>query len=76
MPWRGVFLENLAEGAPVRSAAQRAGVARSTVYAHRSSDTEFAEAWDDAYEAGNRTSLSCPAFTAVPPSIAATQTPG
>ncbi len=52
-PWRGVFLDNLAEGATVRAAAQQAGVARSTVYAHRAADAEFAEAWDDAYEAGN-----------------------
>jgi hypothetical protein len=52
-PWRHAFLDSLAEGAPVRAAAQRAGVARSTVYAHRDTDPEFAEAWDDAYMAGN-----------------------
>ena len=52
-PWRQVFLDNLAEGAPVRAAAQRAEVGRSTVYERRTTDAEFAEAWDDAYEAGN-----------------------
>jgi len=50
--WRQVFLDNLAEGATIRMAAQRAGVARSTAYAHRDADADFAEGWDDAYEAG------------------------
>jgi Bacteriophage Sf6, terminase small subunit-like len=46
------FLEALAAGATVSRAAQAAGYARPTLYKFRAADVEFAQAWDDALEAG------------------------
>lgn len=45
---RAVFLKVLARTGKVEHAAQRAGIPRSTAYAHRKLDAEFARAWDDA----------------------------
>ena len=48
--WTGAFLEALAEGATVTTAAKAAGVGRATAYDRRKLDKEFASAWDDAVE--------------------------
>ncbi len=49
---RAKFISSLAEGASITEAAKSAGVCRMTVYRLRESDPDFAEAWDDALEAG------------------------
>jgi hypothetical protein len=50
--WKPVFLAHLREMPVVTPAAEKAGVDRSTVYAARQVDPEFAAAWDSAMEAG------------------------
>ncbi|MCZ4315159.1 terminase [Comamonadaceae bacterium G21597-S1] len=47
-----VFLVELHCGETVRDAARTACVARCTAYRWRDDDAEFAEAWDDAIDAG------------------------
>ena len=47
-----VLLVELHAGETVRDAAQTACVARCTAYRWRDGDPEFAEAWDDAIDAG------------------------
>lgn len=47
-----VFLVELHCGETVRDAARTACVARCTAYRWRDDDPEFAEAWDDAIDAG------------------------
>ncbi len=47
-----LFLSALAEGLTVSGACKRAGIARTTAYAHRRDNPIFAEAWDDASAAG------------------------
>ena len=49
---RATFLEVLAHGSPVSVAARAAGRSRSTLYAARDADEEFAAAWRDAWEEG------------------------
>ena len=48
--WRAVFLAEMAASGAVSSAATRAGVGRTFVYAQRAADPAFAAAWDDALE--------------------------
>lgn len=43
--WKPVWLEAFGEYGTVYHACKAAGVGRSTVYRHRESDAEFAEAW-------------------------------
>lgn len=45
--WAPAFLEAFEATGLVIEAAQRAGVARSTVYKHRAEDEEFATAWQE-----------------------------
>jgi hypothetical protein len=47
---RALFLEHLAKTANVSASARAAGFDRSTAYAHRQADPEFAAQWDDALE--------------------------
>ena len=47
-----VFLVELNAGETVRDAARTACVGRATIYRWRDDDEEFAEAWDDAIDAG------------------------
>jgi hypothetical protein len=49
---RALFLAALAQGHTVTAAARTAAVPRSTAYAWRESDPEFAKQWEDAYNAG------------------------
>lgn len=49
---RATFLQALAEGHTVSTAARTAGVARTTAYEVRAVDREFAAAWDVALEDG------------------------
>jgi hypothetical protein len=51
--WKTIFLQVLARGSTVESAAQAAGVHRATAYAHRKTDKQFAELWDHALESGS-----------------------
>src|SRR5262249_8027880 len=46
------LLASLAEGNSVARAAADAGVGRTTAYEWREADAAFAQAWDDAVEAG------------------------
>ena len=46
------FLDALRDGETVVDAALKAGVNRDAFYRRRKADTEFASAWDDAYERG------------------------
>lgn len=46
------FLEGLRGGKSVSGAAKYAGASRASVYRWREDDTEFAAAWDDAYNTG------------------------
>jgi hypothetical protein len=46
------FLEQIAAGGSVTSAARSIGIGRSTVYQWRDADVAFAQAWDDAVECG------------------------
>lgn len=48
------FVEHLADGGTVSKAASAASICRKTAYNWRESDKEFAEAWDDAIEAGTQ----------------------
>lgn len=48
--WKTVFLQELNKAPNVSAACDVAGVSRKTAYAHRQSDPEFGEAWDDAIE--------------------------
>lgn len=49
---RAKFLEAIADGKSVTSACEIAGFARFVAYDWRKVDPEFAQAWDDAVEAG------------------------
>lgn len=49
---RAAFLAVLAKGYSVTAAVETAGLARSTVYAWRESDPDFAKAWAEAEESG------------------------
>ena len=49
---REAFLMGLSLGDSVKSSCERAKVTRKTVYQWRKQDEEFAEAWDEALEAG------------------------
>lgn len=51
-PWRNLFLQSLREWPVVQHACERVGIERSTAYRTRHADEEFAQAWDDAMEAG------------------------
>jgi hypothetical protein len=44
------FLERLAEGGNVMSAASAVGITRATAYAARERDEAFADSWDEALE--------------------------
>lgn len=46
------FLEHLEKGFSVTMACKSVGIARSTVYAHRKANADFAAEWEDAVEAG------------------------
>lgn len=46
------FLQQLRRGTSVTGAAIAAGYTRSCVYDYRKKDEAFAQAWDDAWEAG------------------------
>lgn len=48
--WKPAWLEAFGEYGTVYHACKAAGVGRSTVYRHRESDAEFAEAWAAAEE--------------------------
>ncbi len=47
-PWAGAFVALIGQGVGISEAARRLGVARSTIYAARVSDPNFAERWDAA----------------------------
>jgi hypothetical protein len=47
-----IFLAALDEGCSIAGACERAVIARSTAYAWRRDDPDFAEAWDSAVETG------------------------
>jgi transposase-like protein len=49
---RGAFLTAISAGQSVSAACRAAGIARSAVYTWRKDDAEFADAWDEAIEAG------------------------
>lgn len=49
---REQFLDGLAQGLSVASAAQAAGLARGTLYRWRAQSKSFHKAWQDAYDAG------------------------
>lgn len=51
-PWRDAFLAALAELPIVQNACNTVGIERCTAYRARKADPSFAEAWDDAMEAG------------------------
>jgi hypothetical protein len=51
-PWREPFLEALRNVPVVQYACDAAGITRPTAYNHRNADKDFAEAWEDAMEAG------------------------
>jgi hypothetical protein len=48
--WTAAFLQALAEGATITTAAKAAGVGRASAYDRRKWDKEFAAAWDSAVE--------------------------
>ncbi|MBT9467206.1 terminase [Hydrogenophaga sp.] len=50
--WKPAFLAALREVPVVLHGCEAAGVARTTAYRARETDSAFAEAWDDAMEAG------------------------
>lgn len=50
--WTESFLEALRHMPVVRAGCEAAGINRSTAYRLRETDPEFAQAWDDAMEAG------------------------
>jgi len=50
--WENTFLDALREIPSVRDACKAAGIHRATVYDKRESDSDFAEAWDDALKEG------------------------
>lgn len=49
---KAAIIEKLIEGLSITAAASHAGVGRTTAYQWREADPVFAEAWDDAIEAG------------------------
>ncbi len=51
-PWREMFLACLREMPVVQRACDTVGIERCTAYRARQADKGFAEAWDDAMEAG------------------------
>lgn len=51
-PWRNAFLAALREYPVVQHACDVVGIERSTAYRARHAHEDFAEAWDDAMEAG------------------------
>jgi|ERR1041385_4259116 hypothetical protein len=50
--WQEIFLQVLARGSTIESAAQAAGIHRATAFRHRKTDKQFAELWDHAVESG------------------------
>ena len=50
--WQKLFLKALSEVPVVQHACDAAGVQRCTAYRARQADEAFAQAWDDAMEAG------------------------
>jgi hypothetical protein len=50
--WQEIFLQVLARGSTIESAAQAAGIHRATAFRHRKTDKQFAEMWDHAVESG------------------------
>ena len=50
--WQTTFLRALSEGSTITAAAREAGITRMTAFNHRKADKEFAEAWEQAFEAG------------------------
>ncbi len=50
--WKDVFLSVLRVMPVIRTACERSGVSRKTVYQVRERDAEFAKAWDEAKEDG------------------------
>lgn len=48
--WKAVFLQELNKAPNVSAACDVAGVSRKTAYAHRQSDPEFGESWEQAIE--------------------------
>jgi hypothetical protein len=51
-PWKEPFLEALRRVPVVQHACDAVGILRCTAYRARISDKDFAEAWEDAMEAG------------------------
>ena len=49
---RAAFLAGLEDGMTIAAASKAAGAGRRTMYDWREADTDFAAAWDDAYETG------------------------
>lgn len=50
--WKPIFLDALKEMPVMRYACEAAGVNRSSAHRARDADPDFAQAWDDAMEAG------------------------
>lgn len=48
--WKPTFLTMLRNSANIRLSCSEAGIARKTAYAHRETDPEFREQWDEALE--------------------------
>lgn len=51
-PWHDLFLASLREVPVVQYACNKVGIERCTAYRARQSDKAFAQAWDEAMEAG------------------------
>lgn len=49
---RETFIAQLAQGASITMAAERAGVGRTTAYEWKAADEAFAALWEEALEAG------------------------
>ena len=49
---RDAFLAGLEDGMTIAAASKAVGAGRRTMYDWREADTDFAAAWDDAYETG------------------------
>lgn len=57
--WAKVFLETLeASGGIVTTACQAAKIGRTTAYAYRKTDPEFAQAWEESVYAGSDVLIS------------------
>lgn len=48
--WKEIFIKALAKNGNISVAAKAAKVSRKTAYEHKESDSEFAEAWQEALE--------------------------